>query len=143
LIRRRESNLVTNEVNVRIATLEGSSNPVVTNNRARTPSITSAIDHDLIHEHQPMRDNDMAMKTRTPVKFTKEESELDACLYCIRDILLSNIAEDESADHEAQFDALEICDEATDHLRTIWTKRRRRESRAFRRNAARKKPLTR
>jgi hypothetical protein len=88
-----------------------------------------------------MRDNDMAMNTRTAVKYTNEEWELDICLYCIRDILLSNIAEDESADHGAQFDALEICDEATDHLHAMRTKRRRRESRALQRTAARKKRL--
>jgi hypothetical protein len=137
LIRRPASNLVTSEVNVPNRHTGGFIKPVVTEQ-----SREDAIDHDLIHEHQPMRDDDMAIRTRTPVKFTKEESELVICLYCIRDILLSNIAEDESADHEAQFDALEICEEATGHLRTVWTKRRRQESRALRRNAARKKPLT-
>jgi hypothetical protein len=101
----------------------------------------SAIDHDLIHEHQTMRDNDMAMKTRTPVKYTNEESKLDICLYMIRDIFLSNIAKDENAEHVPEFDGLEICDEAYCHLHTILTKRRRRESRAIKRNAARKKPL--
>jgi hypothetical protein len=77
------------------------------------------------------------------VKYTKEESELDTCLYIIRDILLSAISDDESADDEAQFDAPELCEEASSHPHAIRTKRRRPESRAFQRKAARKKPLTR
>jgi predicted DNA-binding protein YlxM (UPF0122 family) len=88
-----------------------------------------------------MRDNEMAMKTRTPVKYTQEENKLDICLYLIRDTLLSDIADDEGADNEAIFDALELCNEAVGHLHTILTKRRRRESRAIKRSAARKKPL--
>lgn len=85
----------------------------------------------------------MAMKTRKPVKYTKEESDLDICLYMMRDIFLSNIAMDENAEHIAEYDGLEICHEAYGYLHTIRAKRRRRERRAIQRNAARKKPLTR